>query len=138
MFRKIVVGTDGFGPASRAVERAASLAAASDGELVVVHAEAPHPAEPAPLRDPGARPPADAAAGLLRDVEKRYGDATHVRTLLRVGDPAEVLIDVAEEEQADLIVVGNRGMSKRFPLGVVPNHVSHYAPCHVLIVRTTT
>jgi nucleotide-binding universal stress UspA family protein len=57
----------------------------------------------------------------------------------RQGDPADAILDVAEETKADLIVVGNKGMTgaKRFLLGSVPNKVSHHAPCGVYIVRTT-
>jgi nucleotide-binding universal stress UspA family protein len=57
----------------------------------------------------------------------------------RQGDAADAIIDVAEEQRSDLIVVGNRGMTgaKRFLLGSVPNRVSHHAPCSVLVVRTT-
>jgi nucleotide-binding universal stress UspA family protein len=57
----------------------------------------------------------------------------------RQGDPADAILDVAEEQAADLIVVGNKGMTgaKRFLLGSVPNKVSHHAPCSVLIIRTT-
>jgi nucleotide-binding universal stress UspA family protein len=56
----------------------------------------------------------------------------------RQGDPADAILDVAEERRADLIVVGNKGMTgaKRFLLGSVPNRVSHHAPCSVLIIRT--
>jgi nucleotide-binding universal stress UspA family protein len=55
-----------------------------------------------------------------------------------VGEAAEVLIDVATAQSADVIVVGNRGMTgaKRFLLGSVPNRVAHHAPCSVLVVRT--
>ena len=55
------------------------------------------------------------------------------------GDPADAILDVAEQTGADLIVVGNKGMTgaKRFLLGSVPNKVSHHAPCGVYIVRTT-
>jgi nucleotide-binding universal stress UspA family protein len=57
----------------------------------------------------------------------------------RKGDPADALLEVAEQERADMIVVGNKGMTgtKRFLLGSVPNKVSHHAPCSVLIIRTT-
>ena len=57
----------------------------------------------------------------------------------REGDPADAILDVAEEQGADLIVVGNKGMTgaKRFLLGSVPNKVSHHAPCSVMIIRTT-
>jgi nucleotide-binding universal stress UspA family protein len=54
------------------------------------------------------------------------------------GDPAEALIEIAEETGAELIVVGSKGMTgaRRFLLGNVPNKVSHHAHCSVLIVRT--
>ena len=59
--------------------------------------------------------------------------------MIREGDPAEGLIEVAEEENVDCIIVGNKGMTgaKRFLLGSVPNQVSHHAPCNVMIVHTT-
>ena len=62
-----------------------------------------------------------------------------VETFARQGDAADAILDVAEEQRADLIVVGNKGMTgaKRFLLGSVPNKISHHAPCSVLIVRTT-
>ncbi len=62
-----------------------------------------------------------------------------VETFAREGDPADAILDVAEEHDADLIVVGNKGMTgaRRFLLGSVPNKVSHHAPCSVLIIRTT-
>ena len=60
-----------------------------------------------------------------------------METHARFGTPAEVLCDLAAHLDADLIVVGNRGMQggRRF-LGSVPNTVSHHAPCSVLIVDT--
>jgi nucleotide-binding universal stress UspA family protein len=62
-----------------------------------------------------------------------------VRTHPREGDPAAALLTVAEETGADLIVVGNKGMTgaARFLLGSVPNKLSHHAACSILIVRTT-
>jgi nucleotide-binding universal stress UspA family protein len=81
------------------------------------------------------------------DVERALEDAaTSLReqgveaaTYARQGDPADAILDVAEEQRADLIVVGNKGMTgaKRFLLGSVPNKVSHHAPCTVMIIRTT-
>ncbi len=55
------------------------------------------------------------------------------------GDPADAILKVAEDVEADLIVVGNKGMTgaRRFLLGSVPNKVSHHAPCSVFIARTT-
>jgi nucleotide-binding universal stress UspA family protein len=54
------------------------------------------------------------------------------------GDPADALISIANAVDADMIVIGNRGMAgmKRFVLGSVPNKVSHQCPCSLLIVNT--
>jgi nucleotide-binding universal stress UspA family protein len=54
------------------------------------------------------------------------------------GDPAEAILDVADEANADLILVGNRGMTgARRMLGSVPNKLSHHANCDVMIVATS-
>ena len=52
------------------------------------------------------------------------------------GDPAEVLVRVAEECEADVVVIGNKGMHRRV-LGSVPNTVTHKAACSVMVVKTT-
>jgi nucleotide-binding universal stress UspA family protein len=56
----------------------------------------------------------------------------------RLGDPAEAIVSVAEEQHARLIIVGSRGMrgARRYLLGDVPNKVSHHAPCGVMILKT--
>ena len=74
----------------------------------------------------------EAAAGALQP-------GVEARTYAREGDPADAILDVAEERAADLIVVGNKGLTgaERFLLGSVPNKVSHHAPCSVLIIRTS-
>src|SRR3712207_7528474 len=75
----------------------------------------------------------DSASGLAEEA------GVTVEKFARQGDPADAILDVAEETKADLIVVGNKGMTgaRRFLLGSVPNKVSHHAPCSVLIIRTT-
>ena len=126
MFRTIVVGTDGSEAARQAVRDAAGLAAQLGGSIELVSAYAPGSREDleATLREAAAEV---AAAGVP------------VRTHHREGDAADAILDVAEERGADLIVVGNKGMTgaRRFLLGSVPNKVSHHAPCSVLIIRTT-
>ena len=52
------------------------------------------------------------------------------------GHPGEVLVQLAEDCNADVLVVGNKGMEHRI-LGSVPNHVTHKAACSVLVVKTT-
>ena len=140
MFKKILVGTDGSDTATTAVSHAAEMAEAMGAELVLIHVYPP------PRSDVGstfgradAYPAQEIGQAVLRDAEKHHGGKVKVKSVLREGDPAEGLIDVAEEEGIDLIIVGNRGMTgaKRFLLGSVPNQVSHHAPCNVLIVHTT-
>jgi nucleotide-binding universal stress UspA family protein len=60
-------------------------------------------------------------------------------THIAEGDPTDALVKIAEYEDADLIVVGNRGMmgARRFLTGSVPNRVAHHCPCHLLVVHTT-
>ena len=85
-------------------------------------------------------PREDVEATLARRRRERAEAAgVDAETLARQGDPADAILDVAEEKRADLIVVGNKGMTgaKRFLLGSVPNKVCHHAPCSVLIIRTT-
>jgi nucleotide-binding universal stress UspA family protein len=84
-------------------------------------------------------PREDVEATLAGAAEDARAAGIEAATYPREGDPADAILDVAEELGADLIVVGNKGMTgaKRFLLGSVPNRVSHHAPCSVLIVRTT-
>ncbi|MCK9247661.1 MAG: universal stress protein [Solirubrobacteraceae bacterium] len=148
MFGSIVVGTDGSDTANQAVKEAIGLAASVGATLEVVSAYEPVPGSR--LREEAKQVPSDvewmvnersdveATLGRAQDMATSGGVAK-VRTYARQGDPADAILDVAEEVEADLVVVGNKGMTgaKRFLLGSVPNKISHHAPCSVLIVRTT-
>ena len=148
MFTSIVVGTDGSETAHTAVLRAIDLAAGLGARLQIVSAY--EPVSDQRLRDEQVEVPADLqwminphndVLALLEQAqtEAREGGVQEVETFARQGDAADAIVDVAEEQGSDLIVVGNKGMTgaKRFLLGSVPNKVSHHAPCSVLIVRTT-
>ena len=147
MLERIVVGTDGSDTASNAVRQAVELAKAMGAKLYVVSAFVP--AEPMQERVEAAEIPADVQhatgprQGVHQVLDAAAGEAekagVEAEARPREGDPADALLDVAEEVGADLIVVGNKGMTgaKRFLLGSVPNKVSHHAPCGVYIVRTT-
>src|SRR4051812_220004 len=147
MFRSIVVGTDGSDTAGKAVDEAIDLAKALDASVSLVSAYEPVPK--ARLREEARQTPADLQwmVNPREEVDETLSDAAdlvrgagiEVETFAREGDPADAILDVAEELGADLIVVGNKGMTgaRRFLLGSVPNRVSHHAPCAVLIVRTT-
>ena len=141
MYTRIVVGTDGSETAGEAVRQAAELARALGSELVIVHGVKVHAAlagmhSGVPPDIEGAR---EEGEEILRGAAGAVGSDVRVRTVVREGDPGDAIIKQAEEDGADLIVVGNRGMrgAKRFVLGSVPNHISHHAPCNVLIVHTT-
>ena len=147
MFASIVVGTDGSESAQEAVRQAVELAARLGATLRIVSAYEPVPAgrlrEEAQQVPPDLQwminPREDVDATLAEAAQAARGAGVAVRSYAREGDPADAILDVAEERGADLIVVGNKGMTgaKRFLLGSVPNKVSHHAPCSVLIVRTT-
>jgi nucleotide-binding universal stress UspA family protein len=147
MFGSIVVGTDGSETAGEAVRQAAELASAIGAKVHLVSAFEPVSGQR--LREERVEAPDDMqwAVNAREDVDATLKDAAEkvkeggaqVETYARQGDPADAILDVAEEEKADLIVVGNKGMTgaKRFLLGSVPNKVSHHAPCSVMIIRTT-
>jgi len=139
VFRSIVVGTDGSQTADEAVRQAAELAGLLGARvhLVCVY-------EPADVGDEppgsgwerGSREVVDATLARSAAVFAHAG--VEVDLFPQRGDPADSILDVAEERNADLIIVGNRGRSgaERFLLGSVPNRISHHAPCAVLIIRT--
>ena len=141
MYKRIVVGTDGSDTAAEAVRQAAELAGAFGAELVIVHGSKAVIVSHGLMAGvtPDVEGMREAGEEILREAAEGAGTDVKVRTAYREGDPAEAIIEQAEEEGADLIVVGNRGMrgAKRFVLGSVPNHISHHAPCNVLIVHTT-
>jgi nucleotide-binding universal stress UspA family protein len=147
MFRSIVVGTDGSETAKEAVRQATELGKSLGARLNVVSAYEPVPEGRLRLERQDAPPDLEWSINPREDVEATLGVAAEgireagveVETFAREGDPADAILDVAEEQNADLIVVGNKGMTgaKRFLLGSVPNKVSHHAPCSVLIIRTT-
>jgi nucleotide-binding universal stress UspA family protein len=147
LFTRIVVGTDGSETATEAVRQATELAKLSNAKLEIVSAYEPIPRQR--LQEEQREAPGDVQyeIGPREDVNltldaaagsaKREG--VEVMAHAKEGDPADAILDVAEEIKADLIVVGNKGMTgaRRFLLGSVPNKVSHHAPCSVIIVRTT-
>jgi nucleotide-binding universal stress UspA family protein len=147
MFASIVVGTDGSQTAQEAVRQAADLAGRLGARLEIVSAY--EPVSGARLREESQQIPADLqwTVNPREDVDATLRAAAAIakeagvesETYARQGDPADAILDVAEERGADLIVVGNKGMTgaKRFLLGSVPNKVSHHAPCSVLIIRTS-
>ena len=147
MFSRIVVGTDGSETAAEAVRQARELARLAGATLSIVSAYSPVPERK--VKDQQRDAPADVQyeIGPREDVNlvldtaaaEARKDGIEVQTHPVEGDPGEAILNVAEETDADLIVVGNKGMTgaRRFLLGSVPNNISHHARCSVMIVRTT-
>jgi nucleotide-binding universal stress UspA family protein len=147
VFASMVVGTDGSGTASEAVRQATDLAVQLSAKVHLVSAYEPVPE--GRLREERDQVPDDLQwmVNPREDVNETLTQAAQVletkgievQIHAREGDPADAILDVAEETNADLIVVGNKGMTgaKRFLLGSVPNKVSHHAPCSVMIIRTS-
>jgi nucleotide-binding universal stress UspA family protein len=141
MISTVAVGTDGSATAEEAVKQAADLARRFEAKLVLLSAF------------PGSR---GSPAGRGKGVELQWASSSQarVRTILErsetalrqegiecetrsdEGDPADVLVRLAEECGADLLVIGNKGMKRRV-LGSVPNTVTHKADCSVMVVKTT-
>ena len=147
MLESILVGTDGSHTAAVAVAQAVDIARAFGARLQIVSAY--EPVTERHIRTGRLHAPADLEwavnprEDVLEVLDSARSDAeaagvTEVETFARVGDAADAILDVAEEQRADLIVVGHKGMTgaTRFLLGSIPNKVSHHAPCSVLIVRT--
>lgn len=147
MYRAIVVGTDGSDTAGKAVEEAVRLAEAFDAPLHVVSAYRTTAATSAASAEFGM------GAVLLGDwlldarskVESRLESVARqlggrgVKTTVHAlaGNPVDAILKVAADTDADLVVVGSKGMNgARRVLGSVPNSVAHKASCTVLVVKT--
>jgi nucleotide-binding universal stress UspA family protein len=142
MFKTIVVGTDGSDTADRAVNRAAELAALTGAGLHLVSA---YRQAPVRVGDGSVAEAADwsvggdykADAALQRTIARLRDKGISIDEHAPKGDAADAIIAVAVSENADLIVLGSKGMhGKGRLLGSVPNKVSHQAPCDLLIVHT--
>ena len=139
----VAVGTDGSPTALEAVGMAADLARRFDAKLVLLSAFEDSP-----------RVTRQRASSSSSEVEWISSSSAQVREILArtedelrrqgidcttrsdEGDPADVLVQLAMGCEADLLVVGNKGMHRRV-LGSVPNTVTHNASCSVLVVKTT-
>jgi nucleotide-binding universal stress UspA family protein len=137
----IVVGTDGSPNAEAAVRRAAKIAKAGGDRVHLVAAYPDRPSFSEAISSSAKRDPVDlrevAESVLARAEAELEPQGIEVVTHARGGEPAHVLLEIAEEQGADLIVVGARGLTsfQRFLLGSVSGKLSHHAPCSLLIVR---
>jgi nucleotide-binding universal stress UspA family protein len=141
MARSIVVGTDGSEHAGHALDEAIAIAERDQGTLHIVTAFP----DPATIRERITSSAKTVSVNvtevaeqvLVRAADRAQAKGIQAETYAREVDPAEAILQVASEQQADLIVVGSRGLSRveRFLLGSVSTKVSQHASCSVMIVR---
>lgn len=147
--KKILVSTDGSDNAKRAVAAASSLAKQNGSELLIVHVVSESiPAQYSPI---GINSPAADYSGYFKTIEqegmklvnqsvqdaKNQGINAKGEVLRTISSIVESIVEVANKENVDLIVMGTRGLGgfKKLLLGSVSSGVVSHANCSVLVVR---
>jgi nucleotide-binding universal stress UspA family protein len=143
MFKTIAVGTDGSDTADKAVEVAIDIAERFEARLLVLSVY--QPVTPKRLEAEREEAPEDIQWSInaheyvdemLADVARRATErGLDAMTVAREGEPAATICALAEEREADLLVIGNKGMQRRV-FGSVPKWISQHAPCSVVIAKT--
>jgi nucleotide-binding universal stress UspA family protein len=140
MISTVAVGTDGSATAEEAVRQAADIARRYGAKLVLLsafssrgtHTDAEQDIE----RQWSSNPSTRLATILERTEAKLRNEGIDCKTMTDEGDAGDVLVRLASECGADMLVIGNKGMKRRV-LGSVPNTVAHKAGCSVMVVKTT-
>jgi nucleotide-binding universal stress UspA family protein len=137
VYSTVAVGTDGTETAAEAVRHAADLAKRHGAKLVLLSAFK----DEAPLDEHDeiqwAHNPAAQTREILTRTENQLADeGIQCRTIVDEGDPADVLVRLADECGADILVIGSKGHQRRL-LGSVPREVVQQADCSVFVVKTT-
>ena len=144
MIKTVAVGTDGSETAAKAVEFALDLASRYEAKIVFLSAYKPvsedrlkRESRDAPEDVQWQINPAEDVEPALREAEEAAQERGLKSTSeAKEGEASKVLVELASKHGADLLVIGNKGMSRKV-LGSVPNTVSHKADCSVVIVKTT-
>jgi nucleotide-binding universal stress UspA family protein len=144
-YRTVLVGTDGSDSSLRAVDRAGQIAAGSGAKLILATAYFPHADDQRAadvLKREGYQTAGNAPIyAILKEAAERAraAGATDVEERPVVGAPVDALVELAEDVKADLLVVGNVGLSTIAGrlLGSVPANVARRSKTDVLIVHTS-
>lgn len=122
-YGRLVIASDGSSTADRAARKGYALAKRLGASVSLLFVGHPKTGEL-----------------VLQDTIATTGEEAGVESsiLIREGDPAQTIVDVASNEGFDLVVIGNRGLAgaKAMLLGSVPRTVTEYATCDVLVART--
>lgn len=132
MLSTIAVATDGSSTAQQAVDAAFDLARAFDAEIVILTAFSGD-ASVNGVWESSSATHAERVLAITEEAAAERG--LRHSSAMSEGDPAEVIVELAERQGADMLVVGSVGMHRRV-LGSVPNTVTHKATCHVFLVKT--
>lgn len=140
MYTKILLATDGSENARRAANEAAGIAKVMSSRVILVYI-----INTPPSQSRMAKANFDVHSLLEEDARSEVKDTIHIfeteglpYTLkVAIGDPAAEIIEIAEKEMADLIVIGSRGLGtiKGVFMGSVSQKVAHHSSCPVMIVK---
>ena len=141
MYQKILVPTDGSEFAKKAQEHALFLAKASGAEIVAVSVIENNFVNGLPLSDEVYQLnqilKERSEENLKEFDELNDNNDLKITHVIREGSPAKVILEVAKDEEIDLIVMGSSGKSgfDRFIMGSVADKVANSAKCAVLVVH---
>ena len=140
MYKKILVPTDGSEFAKKAQKHALFLAGVSGAEIIAVSVTENNFVNGLPLDDEVYQLNQilkERSEENLKEFDELNEDDLEITHVVREGSPARVILEVAEEEDVDLIVMGSSGKSgfDRFIMGSVADKVVNSAKCAVLVVH---
>ena len=140
-FKKILIAVDGSPGGLSAVRVGGELAEGRDAEVLLVHAAPLPPLVPGQALSEESLGAMEETADAALSAAEEFLDDLNVRAerVVLAGSPADVILSVAEDRDADIIVVGHRGFGamKRFVLGSVSSKLAHHARCALLLAPVT-
>lgn len=137
MFEKILLAVDGSEPSRRAVPVAGDLARRYGGEVLVLHVREHEVTWGADVDVETPEEATDLVDEVVRTLKDLGASARSEVVRAPLGQTPRVILDMAREHGAGLIVMGTRGLSDwgRLLMGSVAHKVLHLAECPVLVVR---
>ena len=140
MYKKILVPTDGSEFAKKAQKHALFLSKVSGAEIIAVSVTENNFVNGLPLDDEVYQLNQilkERSEENLKEFDELNEDDLKITHVIREGSPARVILDVAHEEDVDLIVMGSSGKSgfDRFIMGSVADKVVNSSKCAVLVVH---
>lgn len=145
-YKTIVVPTDGSENSKRALEHALSVAARNEAQLIVVHVANivsaisnfdQTPISGGYVSEQIAEDMEETGKEILADIVENIPKEVQVKSVFEVGSPGPALLAVAKKYDADLIVMGSRGLGplKGLFMGSVSSYVTSHSTCPVLVVK---